>query len=255
MKSIAAPLLVALLTVLAGCVDTNADANTEPNAPESSADIGNQPAAETTSALLLTTEVDTVVVQGSRVTLAGTVNRPATVTVSYGEGSGESFDTNGAWNYTYTPPFGHDNVTITADDGTTTATASVLVKRNMQLTVEVNYDPSAGQTDTTHTLWWDYGGMRSLHEDTTYDGCDQPHPGRPNAHDALLDYEDASGVDIGFTDCGQFGVNISTVGGHESPGSWCFEVNGEGAEFGVSLLELEDGDVFTFLDCFILFPA
>ncbi len=250
-----ATMLVVLLIALAGCAESASPNNDTANPSGVDSNTPNDTATNATDVVQVIVTYDRVVVQGPSVTLTGRVDRPATVSVLYGQDLGDSFDADGPWNYTYAPPYGHDTVTVTADDGKTTGSTTVLVVRNKQLTVEVDYDPASGRTDTTHTFWWDFGGLRSLYEDGSYHGCAQPHPGRPNAHDALLDFEDASGIDIGFTPCGQFGVNTETIDGYASPGAWCFQVNGETAEFGVSLLELEDGDVFRFVDCVVAFPA
>lgn len=254
MKTPAPALLLALLLLLSGCA-------TDPEAPAAEADP--TPDAQATApdatdetdvdAVHLTLDATVLVVQGDNVTLTGSVDRPAVVNVAYGDAA-ESFDADGDWSFTYTPPFGHDDVVVTADDGVATANATVQVQRNMLVTVAVDHSPASGLEDTTHTFYWDFGGLRSLHEDTSYEDCEQPHPGRPNAHDALLDFEDFSGKDIDFTPCGSFGVTLDAIDGDESSSFWCWQVNGETAEFGISLMELEDGDVFSFVDCYVAFP-
>lgn len=246
------PTLATLLILsLAGCAD---DTTTSPlDTSDPADDLDTNHTAAPLHPINLSLDATSWIVQGESATLTGTVDRLVTLTVAHADGT-DSFEANGTWNHTYKPSFGHDDVVITADDGTSTTNTTVQVRRNMQVTVEVDYDPASGREDTSHTLWWDFGGLRSLHDDPTYEDCDQPHPGQPNAHDALLDFEDASGTDLGFTPCGQFGVGIDSVDGYTSASYWCWLVNGETAELGISLLELEDGDVFTFVDCFVAFP-
>ncbi len=195
---------------------------------------------------------DVVVLQGTdTVTINGTVSDGAVVAISYdGDLTAEVTVDNGTWTSTFTVPFGHTQVQVFADDGVDAIQQNLTVKRNMQLTVTIDHDPAQGKEDRTDTFYWDHGGLRSLRDDASYDGCAQPHPERPNAHDALLDYSDIIGVPITYTDCGSFGVSVDDVDSVDyGPLGWCFNVNGEAAEFGISLLELDDGDVLEFVNC------
>lgn len=237
---------IILLLALAGCTDPDAVQDTAAPTPDI-ADDQNETAQPTP--LVLRVDVQEIVLQGEdAVAFNYSVGGDATVTITQ---DGETVYTgNPSTGFSGPVDVGHTTFNITADDGIATQSAEILVKRYMALTVEIDHDPAQGKQDRSDMIYWDFGGLRSLHEDESYQGCEQPHPERPNAHDALLDYVDATGVTIDFSDCGSFGVSPSNVDGIDyGPLGWCFEVNGETAEFGISLLELADGDVFRFINC------
>ncbi len=236
-------ILAILLLALAGCTEP-VNETAAPEMPEPA------PATPARDPLELTTDVDIVVLHGDTLTVNGTVTPGALVDVAYLDLAPTVTVDNGTWSVTVKPDFGHTLLNITADDGVETTTQSVLIKRHMLLTVNINHDPAQGKQDRSDDIYWDHGGLRSLHEDASYQDCEQPHPGRPNAHDALLDYVDITGVNIDFSDCGSFGVSPSNIDDIDyGPLGWCFNVNGEAADFGISLLELQDGDVFEFVNC------
>lgn len=239
-------ILAALLLSLAGCTEP------APNAHDGDADPTGQPAVnETRMPLSLSIDQAEMVLQGTdTATISGTTSDGATISYLYDRDLGglATLD-NGTWSATFTVPFGHTIVEVFADDGVETLREEVLVKRNMELTVTIDHDPAQGKADRSDTFYWDHGSLRSMN-DASYEGCEQPHPERANAHDALLDYSDIVGVPITYTDCGSFGVSVDVVDDVDyGPLGWCFNVNGEAAEFGISLLELNDGDVFAFVNC------
>jgi hypothetical protein len=236
--------ILTLLLALAGCMDEPAqNVTSEP-------DTESPPAIEV-SLLELVVNQTIVELRGQPLVLSGTVSGASTITVTGGP-QAVSFEQPAAGNWTvggYMVEFGHTNVTITADDGAGVATTTLVVKRLMRLTVEVNHDPAQG-ADRSDEIFWDFGGLRSLREDASYQDCAQPHPGRPNAHDALLDYVDVSGVHIEFSECGSFGVSPSNVDNVDYGAlEWCFNHNGAQAELGISLLELDDQDILEFVNC------
>lgn len=242
--------LLLICSALAGCTEPEIEAVPEVDTTTS------EPGNVTVAPLVLSVDQTEVVLQGTgSATLSGSVTPGATVWVGYDRDLGlEAIIDNGTWFAEFQVPFGHTEAQVIADDGISSASQNITIKRNMLLTVEVDHDTAQGKADRSDAFYWDYGGLRSMHEDESYEGCEQPHPGRPNAHDALLEYSDVVGVPITYTPCGSFGVSVDDVDDVDyGPLGWCFIVNGEAAEFGISLLELDDGDVFAFQNCGGLF--
>ncbi len=233
--------LAALLLVLAGCSEET------PASDDADVIVTTPDVNVTADPVSFTVDQTEFILQGlGAANVTGTILGDATITVA----GIDATVSNGTWSVQVPVPFGHTTLDVLVDDGLELQNATVLVKRHMELTVRIDHDPAQGKQDREDTIYWDYGGLRSMHEDASYEGCAQPHPERPNAHDALLDYSDITGVPITYTDCGSFGVSVDDVDSIDyGPLGWCFTVNGEAAEFGISLLELQDGDVFGFLNC------
>ncbi len=237
MRSIA--IVVALL--LAGC----AEPTPETPAPEPEA-----PAHEDMEALEMTVTGPSVVREPT-VKVNVTVNHAAIVTLSYDHAQWPAptpVNVSDKASFGFDVPFGHTLITVVADDGRMTVNETLLIVREASVTVKVVYRGDVGLSDHDDTFWYDMAALPSL-ATGAYTGCQQGHPGTPNVHDAMVAWEAATGNDVGYGACGSFGVPVNDINGHANPGYWCFEVNGEASETGITLAEVAPGDEIVWDDC------
>lgn len=234
-------LIVALL--LAGCSDPAA-------APEPAAPPPDASPVAPASPLNLTLETSAGSTQTAAFTVSGSVEREASITLTSGS-MRRSFTANGSWSASLELKPGLNAITVAADAGAVHETATLDVVRVMPFSVQVTYRGDIGMEDRNDTFWFDITARLSR-QSGAYDGCSQQHPGHANVHDALIGWTLATGHGVTYGDCGDFGVSVEAIEGHESPGFWCYEINGEAAEFGITLQEVSAGDVVSWDDCAIV---
>ncbi len=226
------PILILAMLALAGCAAPVEDA------PEPMTEEMPEPTPEP-SELVLTLDPIPIGTQGS-VTVAGSVSAPAQLTVQVVEENGRpasgapvAIEASGAWNTTQEVGLGHTTFLVTATDGVQSVNQSLLAVRLYEASIAVVFRGDADLvSDRDETVLLDMGTLTSA---PLYDGCDTQHPGEFVVHDALLQWQEQSDVAIEYSACGQFGFGINAIDDHESPGFWCYEVDGEAAEFGISL--------------------
>lgn len=236
-------LTVALL--LAGCTTPTTDRPAaQGNEPGDEADTA--PNATDTGPLTLLLDADRETTQNETVTVAGEVDRRATVVIEDPNGTIASFEANGTWGRKVGLDFGRTLLQITADDGRRAANATFLGIRLAEVTLAVTFRGDVDLEDREDTVWIDVDSFPSR---PMYAGCEQGHPGHHNVHDAMVAWTDQHDVDVTYGDCSEFGVSVEAIEGHESPGFWCYDRNGEAAEQGISLEPMDSGDTVAWDDC------
>jgi len=258
------PVLIALV-VLAGCAGPDTGSPDGPTAPAAPSDADRGPTEGTTgagaapkerppstaqTAPRLVLEAPTATTKEASILLRGSVDRPALVSIASQEGPDlpEPFEADGPWSVRLALPHGTTAYTVRADDGAAASEATFTAVRLAKATVQVTYRGDLGLQDRDDTFWFDVDALASR-DSGHYDGCSQQHPGHANVHDAMMEWTAGTGREVRYGACGDFGVSVEAIEGHESPGFWCYAVNGEPAEFGITLQPFRPDDVVAWDDC------
>ena len=134
--------------------------------------------------------------------------------------------------------------TSDADGG---AFASVVAVRLGEYTVEVDYGGYPGYEDSQDVVLLDPDALLSA---PRYEEQGAEHPGFAIVHDLLLAWQDATGNSVEYSWSAEFGAysvnRINEAGNPVTsalPPWWCYRVNGERADLGISLQPIAPGDV------------
>ncbi len=248
MKSVPTCLLLAAL-LLSGCAKT-ATTDSAMDAPSSSAPTtlvsppAGPPLLLTVSALAPT--------QNETVTLTGTLNGPAQLSV----GGLTAQMTEGAWSLVVPLTFGHTNLTVVADNGKTTASTKVVAVRLASATFAVKYTaaipPHAASSDT---VWYDPDGRASAF---MYTANKTEHPPIASVHDVMVSWTQQTGKRIEYSYSTTYqAFSVSAIDGTgqpltaSAPPYWCYKLNGATADLGLTLQPVAPGDaiVWEFAGC------
>jgi hypothetical protein len=184
--------------------------------------------------------------QGDSVTLRGQVARDAAVSVRNGPSVQAK---KGAW--TLTVPlaaYGHTPVTLVADDGHATQSADLVLVRLASATFETRYTAYPAHDDGSDVVWYDPGVHASL---PLYDGKAAPRTDQFSVHDLMVDWTAQTGEPIEYGYSESFGFSVSKIDGIGQPVDaslppyWCYKVDGQTADFGISLQPLLPGQTVT----------
>ncbi|MEK6975669.1 MAG: DUF4430 domain-containing protein [Candidatus Thermoplasmatota archaeon] len=238
------PLLALVLTLaaaLSGCV-----ADDSPNAlPEAGlgADAGNVTAAPTPVLLTVDAPAPT---QGDMIMLTGTLDRAARLSVT---GATSIDAAAGPWMVHVTLEFGRTLLTVIADDGVVSSQANVTAVRLASATFEAKFTAAVPpHPDISELVWYDPDELASS---ALYNGTPATHPPAANVHDLMVTWERQSGKTIEYSAPASFGFGVNKVDGvgqpltASAPPYWCYTLNGETADLGISAQELAPGDVVT----------
>ncbi len=184
--------------------------------------------------------------QGGSVTVTGEVARDATVSVRNGPSVQAQ---KGAWSLDVPlAAYGQTRVTLVADDGKATQSVEVALVRLASATFETVYTADPTHDDGSDLVWFDPSAHASL---PLYDGKAAPRTDQYSVHDLMVDWTAQAGkpVEYGYSEA--FGFSVSKIDGvgqpldASLPPYWCYKVNGESADFGISLMTVQPGDVVT----------
>lgn len=184
--------------------------------------------------------------QGGSVTLRGEVTRDATVSVRNGPSVAAA---KGAWTLDVPlPGFGATRVLLVADDGAATQSLELSLVRLASATFEAVYTAYPAHEDTSDLVWYDPSVHASL---PMYDGKGTARTDQFSVHDLMAAWTAQTGrpVEYGYSEA--FGFSVSKIDGVGQPVDaslppyWCYQVNGESADFGISLMTVAPGDVVT----------
>ena len=232
---------VVLLVALAGC---SGDAS-GPDAPVSQPTPSGDQTAPAPAALTLTVDAGTVATQADALPVNITVGRPALVQVSAGDFSFEH-EAEASVVVAVALGYGRTNVTITADDGTSTARETFVAVRLAPATFEVDYGVASSKAEIQDELWLD---IHAFHSAALYTQQGGDHPGFANVHDVMVFWEQDKGhtVEYGYSE-GFQSFSVSRVDGEgnpltaSAPPYWCYDINGEAASLGITLEPFTPGD-------------
>lgn len=246
-------LLLVLAAALSGCA-------AEPDAPAAPASDTALPANNTTTvapAAPVVLGIDPVApTQGDRLALTGRVDQPARLLVTQADGEAGAATlvpavevAAGAWSLQVPLAPGRTNLTVTADTGRATAQATVQAVRLVAATFEARFTaafpPHAPIQDE---VWYDPDGRASA---PLYADVDAEHPPYANVHDLMVTWTQQSGKAIEYDYFDGLGFSPSRIDGvgqpltSSAPPYWCYQVNGETVDFGITLQPVQEGDVVT----------
>lgn len=184
--------------------------------------------------------------QAGSATLTGSVARDATVSVRNGPSTQAK---KGAWSLSVPlADFGQTRVTLVADDGTATQAVDLVLVRLASATFETKYTAYPAHEDGSDLVWYDPSAHASL---SMYDGKSAPRTDQFSVHDLMVDWtaQTSTAIDYGYSE--SFGFSVSKIDGVGQPVDaslppyWCYKVNGQTADYGISLQPLMPGDVVT----------
>lgn len=145
--------------------------------------------------------------------------------------------------------YGETPLVVTADDGLASAQAQVVAVRLASATFEAKFTmavpPHAAISDL---VWYDPDALASA---PMYDGKDVQHPPTANVHDLMVAWSQQAGkaIDYGyFSGLGFSPDKIDGVGQPltaSAPPYWCYKLNGQSSDLGISAQPLTPGDVVT----------
>jgi hypothetical protein len=184
--------------------------------------------------------------QQDAVTLTGQVARDATVSIRNGPSVQAA---KGAW--TLKVPlaaYGQTRATLVADDGKATQAVDLVLVRLASATFETKYTAYPAHDDGSDTVWFDPSVRASL---PMYDGKAAPRSDQYSVHDLMVDWTAQTGTAIEYGYSESFGFSVSKIDGVGQPVDaslppyWCYKVDGQTADFGISLQPLLPGQTVT----------
>lgn len=242
-------LLVLILVgaALAGCLgDDGTEPDTDP-APTASPDATPDPPPKEPPAVTVPTDLT---VRSPEAVVEGSVDREATVSAVLVDDDETtpvgSEETDGPFTFTFPVPYGQSTLRVTADDGSRTTTVEVEILRTAPGTHAVVFRGPTAPEDREDPFEFDPDSFPSA---PLYDGCEVAHPGYHTVHDAMLVWQEATGADVTYSDCGQFGYSVEAIEGYEQPGFWCYARNGSTDVLGISSEPFEPEDQVTWDSC------
>jgi hypothetical protein len=184
--------------------------------------------------------------QGETATVTGSVNHPARISID----GGPSVEAGaGRWSLESPPlAFGRTPAVLRIDDGVHSVAVDVTFVRLASGTFEALYTAYPLHADISDVVWYDPGVLASLPQ---YEGKATARATAYSVHDFMAAWTTATGREIEYSYSDDFGFGVSKVDGIGQPISaaappyWCYKVNGETADLGISLQPMQPGDVVT----------
>lgn len=236
MKPVLASIVVLLL--LSGCAEPEPAG--EP-ASSPSLTTSTSPSGPTTLGLTVDAPAPT---QQDMLMLTGTLDRAARLSVT----GAKPIDAQaGQWTVQVPLEFGRTPVTVLADDGTSTARQELLLVRLAEATVRAEFASAIPPRDPLDVqLWIDIDEQASAPQ---YDGKGIPHPPHANVHDVMT-VLDREGHAVEFSYHESFAFGVESIEGQGAFSDWCYRVNGEIADLGITGQQFEPGDEIEWFPCF-----
>lgn len=179
--------------------------------------------------------------------LTGTLDRDARVSVT----GADPIDAKaGTWMVHIPLEYGQTPLVVTADDGAGSTKAQVVAVRLASATFEAKFTMAVPpHPDISDVVWYDPDEQAST---PLYTAVGASHAEGATVHDLMVTWERQSGKAIDYTDAmsfESFGVEgIDGVGQpltSDAPPWWCYKLNGQTSDFGISLQAIAPGDVVT----------
>jgi hypothetical protein len=184
--------------------------------------------------------------QGETVTVTGSVNHPARVSID----GGPSIEAKaGRWTLVSQPvAFGRTAAVVRVDDGVHSVAVDVTFIRLASGTFEALYTAYPLHDYIRDVVWYGPGILASLPQ---YEGKATARATTYSVHDFMAAWTTATAREIEYTYSESFGFGVSKVDGvgqpisSSAPPYWCYKVNGQSADLGISLQPMQPGDVIT----------
>ena len=179
--------------------------------------------------------------------MTGSVNQAARVSID----GGPAIDVEaGRWTLESGPlDFGRTAAVVRVQDDVHDVPVDVTFVRLAPVTVEVLYTMAVPpHSASEHSIWVDVDAFASAPQ---YADKPRPHPGHANVHDALVTWSTQTGIAIEYSYDPSFDFGVVRIDGvgqplsSEAPPYWCYKLNGETPDLGITLQPLTPGDVVT----------
>ena len=115
-----------------------------------------------------------------------------------------------------------------------------------EATFNVVFTAEPGHTATSHKVLFDPARLSSA---PMYEGTETERATTYSVHDLMVDWTAQTGIAIEYSGPGAFGFGVEKIDGVGQPLSsslppyWCYTINGETADLGISLQTVAPGDV------------
>lgn len=232
--------LAVLLVALAGCSDA-------PPEPEPPADSTPVVTAVEPDPVRLTVDVPAPV-EDQQLTLTGTVDRTVELEIGIGDATRASMTVGpGEWAIDVELDFyGEQPVDVIVNDDGTYVFQSVPVNALAPAQVTLDFGATSSTPSTDDTVWVD---MTRFASEPDYDAQGGRHPDMVTVHDVMVTWEAATGHDVEYSYSERYSAfSVERIDGEGNgldagePPWWCFDLNGERADFGISLQPFTPGD-------------
>ncbi|HUR25941.1 MAG TPA: DUF4430 domain-containing protein [Candidatus Thermoplasmatota archaeon] len=235
-------LVLALAFALAGCSDGGGKVR--------------EPTSSSTSSSVLPLTVDPAPLgatvdppaptQAETATVTGSLNHDARVSID----GGPSIDaTAGRWTLASQPlPFGHTPAKVRIEDGTHSVVVNVTFVRLASGTFEALYTAYPMHDDISSLVWYDPGVLAAS---PLYEGKGTARAATFSVHDFMEAWSAQTTREIDYSYSESFGFGVNRIDGigqpldSSAPPYWCYKLNGESADLGISLQPMAPGDVVT----------
>ena len=181
--------------------------------------------------------------QQDMVMLTGTLDRPARLSVGETTVDAEA----GPWMVHVNLEYGRTPLLVIADDGMATTQVEVVAVRLAAATFEAEFTAAVPpHAAIREIVWYDPDELASA---SLYNGTPATHPPTANVHDLMVAWERQAGKTIDYSEPASFGFGVDKIDGVGQPLSasappyWCYTLNGQTAELGISAQELAPGDI------------
>ncbi|MCA1819461.1 MAG: hypothetical protein ABR562_06740 [Thermoplasmatota archaeon] len=216
-----------------------ASASRAPDAPSPATAAGSP-------APVLAVTVDPVpATRNTTVTVHGSLSHAAILSLDLSGTALPSLHAAGAWSTIVALPLGRSNLTVTADDGRGTATATARLVREAKGTMQVDFRGVPGHDAHDDAVWFDPDSFPAA---SYYEGQPVAHPAYADVHDLMAAWSAQTGVAVIYKAHPTFGQQVLQIDGVGDPtmnsaAFWCYKVDGTAAALGITEEEFHDGDV------------
>lgn len=184
--------------------------------------------------------------QGETATVTGSVNHDARVSLD----GGPSIEAKaGRWTLTSHPlAYGQTQATVRVDDGVHSVAVPVTFTRLASATFEARFTAYPLHEDLTDLLWYDPSGLASA---PMYEGKAAPRAPTFTVHDFMQVWSSQKTRAVTYSYSDSFGYGVEAIDGvgqpldSSAPPYWCYKLDGESADLGISLQPLAPGSVVT----------
>lgn len=132
------------------------------------------------------------------------------------------------------------------DDNVTSSPVPSVLNLPAPATIQIDYGSAAGAEPVNDSVWVDIVDYAATSQ---YDEQGAQHPDYVNIHDVMVSWEQQHGHEVEYSyNSGFNSFSVESIDGHGnglagSPPWWCYQVNGEYANQGISIQRFTPGDI------------
>lgn len=184
--------------------------------------------------------------QAETAKLTGSVNHPARVSIDGGPAADMPA---GRWELVSQPlGFGQTPATVRIEDGVHAVALQVTFVRLATATMRVTYTAYPVHADLEDIVVYDPDTLASAAD---YEGTATARAPEFTVHDLMALWTVQTGIAVVYSRSDSFGFGVEEIDGVGNtldagdPPWWCYQLNGESADLGISLQQVAPGDVVT----------